>query len=414
MAGAASSATAPSVVLTVPTAGHHTYRHGAVPRKTRDVAGVRALVSTPAVPGAAAQAARASTRKAPPLRRRTDGRRADRGRRDHRPAEGLPGVHGQPVGHRVDHVAGRQVFSDDPAAMAPGPPDPLRRTGHRWRDLERRSSPSTATGPRSAPPSCTQGDTQIPYPTGGVLSGVWYDMRAPQESASPTGHQLAAEAEAAATHFGNTDQASNRNTQYVIVSPTGTNPDGWSSPTTGYCAYHDDTHDPTIDGGGPVAGPDRGLHQPALRPRRRGQLRRGHRQLARSPRRGHRGGQPRVRRDDDRPVPRDARRPAAGPTTSGQENGDKCAYVSSGPGAMFNLTLTTGMVTVQGTWSNRAATCADGEANFVYSPSITSFSPADGRRRLLGDDHRGQPGRRHRGHLRGDTGDRHRRHHDRR
>ena len=43
---------------------------------------------------------------------------------------------------------------------------------------------------------------------------------------------------------------------------------------------------------------------------------------------------------------------------------------------MFNLTLATGSVTVQGTWSNRADNCADGEANFVHSPSIASFIPA--------------------------------------
>jgi len=48
-----------------------------------------------------------------------------------------------------------------------------------------------------------------------------------------TGHQPATEAESAAVHFANTDQASNRNSQYVVVSPTGTNPDGWSSGSTG-------------------------------------------------------------------------------------------------------------------------------------------------------------------------------------
>ncbi len=41
----------------------------------------------------------------------------------------------------------------------------------------------------------------------------------------------------------------------MIASPTGTDPDGWASPTDGYCAYHDDTHDASIDGGGAVPGP---------------------------------------------------------------------------------------------------------------------------------------------------------------
>ncbi len=44
VAGAAtSSSPASTVTLTLPTALHHRYRHGAVPRKTRDVRGVAAL-----------------------------------------------------------------------------------------------------------------------------------------------------------------------------------------------------------------------------------------------------------------------------------------------------------------------------------------------------------------------------------
>jgi serine protease len=46
-------------------------------------------------------------------------------------------------------------------------------------------------------------------------------------------------------------------------------------------------------------------------------------------------------------------RPSTGWTdTSGAENGDKCAWISSGQGAMANLTLSTGRFAVQSTWSN--------------------------------------------------------------
>jgi serine protease len=38
--------------------------------------------------------------------------------------------------------------------------------------------------------------------------------------------------------------------------------------------------------------------------------------------------------------------------TSGEENADKCAWISSGQGAMGNLTLSTGTFAVQSTWSN--------------------------------------------------------------
>ncbi|WP_454131066.1 hypothetical protein, partial [Kitasatospora aureofaciens] len=40
-------------------------------------------------------------------------------------------------------------------------------------------------------------------------------------------------------HFGNTTQAPNLNAQYVVLSPTGTHPDGF--PNSGFCAWHDKT-----------------------------------------------------------------------------------------------------------------------------------------------------------------------------
>jgi hypothetical protein len=39
-----------------------------------------------------------------------------------------------------------------------------------------------------------------------------------------------------------------------------------------------------------------------------------------------------------------------------QENADKCAYVTTGPGRVQNIHLSTGTFPVQGTWSNQAAT----------------------------------------------------------
>jgi hypothetical protein len=49
--------------------------------------------------------------------------------------------------------------------------------------------------------------------------------------------QLATEAINAAGHFGNTTAAANRDSQYVIISPHGTDPDGWLQ--NGFCAWHD-------------------------------------------------------------------------------------------------------------------------------------------------------------------------------
>ena len=180
VAVAASSTTAPSVVLTVPTAGHHTYRHGAVPQKTRDVSGVRALVSTPAVLGAAAQVARASTRKA-------------LGYGGGLTAGGLTGAGvtvGQPKVYLVfmgnqkvclvfmgnqwgtrSTSGGRQVFTNDPDAIAPALQTlfgGLGTGGETWSRILTQYCDGAAIGATA----CVQGDTQILYPTGGGLSGI--------------------------------------------------------------------------------------------------------------------------------------------------------------------------------------------------------------------------------------------------
>ena len=99
-----------------------------------------------------------------------------------------------------------------------------------------------ATGATSCPAS---GASYIPYQTGGVLSGVWYDNSAASPSAA-SGHQLGQEAVNAAAHFGNTTAASNRYAYYVILSPHGTNPDNYQGQ---YCAWHDYNGDSTLTGG---------------------------------------------------------------------------------------------------------------------------------------------------------------------
>src|SRR5205807_6134036 len=54
---------------------------------------------------------------------------------------------------------------------------------------------------------------------------------------------------------GNTTQASNRYAQYVILSPTGTHPDGFNTPSGGFCAWHDYNGDTTLSGGGAAPSP---------------------------------------------------------------------------------------------------------------------------------------------------------------
>ncbi|MFD0327775.1 hypothetical protein ACFQZC_04910 [Streptacidiphilus monticola] len=86
--------------------------------------------------------------------------------------------------------------------------------------------------------TCGSSGVHVTHPAAAPLAGVWFDNAAAAPSKA-TASQLAGEAAAAAAHFGNTTQTPNLNAQYVVVSPTGTHPDGF--PNTGFCAWHDKT-----------------------------------------------------------------------------------------------------------------------------------------------------------------------------
>jgi hypothetical protein len=75
---------------------------------------------------------------------------------------------------------------------------------------------------------------QGPTFSGSVLAGTWVDDSGPApQSASQS--DIAAEAVNAANHFG----VSGDDIQIVVLSPSGTNPDGF--PNSGFCAWHDYT-----------------------------------------------------------------------------------------------------------------------------------------------------------------------------
>ena len=85
---------------------------------------------------------------------------------------------------------------------------------------------------------CTGIGTHVTHPATKPLAGVWFDNATAAPSAA-TAAQIAAEAVAASTHFGNTSQKLNVNAQYVIASATQTHPDAF--PSSGFCAWHDFT-----------------------------------------------------------------------------------------------------------------------------------------------------------------------------
>ncbi len=198
--------------------------------------------------------------------------------------------------------------------------------------------------------SCPSTAAHVGYPTGGAFAGVWLDNSAPAP-AKATAHQIALEAEAAAAFFGNTTTASNLNVQYLIISPTGTNPDGYK--TGGFCAWHDYTGDTTMDGGGAVSGPllafanipyipdaGAGCGSGFVNP---GNVLDGVSIVA-----GHEYAETITDQF-----------PAGGwVALNGEENADLCAWKKLGPGKSQNLTLATGVFAVQGTWSNATAACA--------------------------------------------------------
>ncbi len=253
---------------------------------------------------------------------------------------------GSQWGTQGTNSAGNITLSGDPSAMAPYVEAFMKGLGtnnETWSGVMTQYCQGVAAGAQSCPASNTQ---HVGYPTGGAFAGVWADESSSAPAAA-TAHQIGAEAVNAATHFGNTTQASNRNTQYVIISPHGTDPDSYE--TGGFCAWHDYTADSTMDGGGAVSSPDGTL---------------AFTNLPYLPDAGSSCGQDFVNSNGtldgvsiveghEYAETITDQYPAGGWTdSSGEETGDKCAWISSGAGASQNITLATGTFAVQTTWAN--------------------------------------------------------------
>jgi serine protease len=253
---------------------------------------------------------------------------------------------GSQWGTQGTNSAGNFTYSGDPQGVAPDLQafmKGLGTGGELWSGVMTQYCDGVATGSQSCPSSNTQ---HVGYPTGGALAGVWEDTSAAAPSAA-TAHQLAQEAENAATHFGNTTTSSNRDVQYVIVSPTGTNPDNYQ--TGGFCAWHDYSGDSTMDGGGAVGGPTLAFTNLPYIPNAGSSCGQN---FVNAGSAGTLDGVTIVEGHEYAETVTD-QFPAGGWTdSSGAENGDKCAWISSGQGASQNITLTTGTFAVQSTWAN--------------------------------------------------------------
>jgi len=220
--------------------------------------------------------------------------------------------------------------------------------------------------------SCPSGNTQhVGYPTGGALAGVWVD----ESAASPgtaTAAQLGQEAVAAAGHFGNTTAGSNRNAQYVILSPTGTHPDNF--PTSGFCAWHDWNGDGYVGVSSPygdiaftnspyVADVGRSCGASFVNAGTAGAL----------------DGVSIVEGHEYAETITD-QNPIGGWTDSSLsrwENGDECAWIApgtAGGGGSANLTLPTGTFAMQSTWSNDSNACAFSHPIITNPPVVTGVT----------------------------------------
>jgi serine protease len=190
--------------------------------------------------------------------------------------------------------------------------------------------------------SCPSGAPHVGYPSGSALAGVWYD-NATSEPVAASASQIGSEALAAANHFGNTSDPSNRYAQYVVASAPGLDPDNYL--TSGFCAWHDwgsssagnlaFTNLPYVMDVGGSCGAT--FVNPG----------------------GTLDGYSIVEGHEYAETLTD-QFPSNGWVNfnNGEENGDECAWIRSGSGAAADVTTATGSFAMQSTWSNDTNACA--------------------------------------------------------
>jgi hypothetical protein len=215
--------------------------------------------------------------------------------------------------------------------------------GEAWSGVMTQYCQGVAYGASSCPASAAH----VQYPTGGgTLAGVWYDNSASAPSAA-TEPQIGSEAVKAAGHFGNTTSSLNRNAQYVVFSPKGTNPDSYK--TNGFCAWHDWNGDLGVSSSyGDVALTNLPYLSDVGASCGAGFVNPGNNLDGYTIVEGHEYAETITDQN-----------PAGGWTsfTTGQENADECAWISSGQGKSANVTMGNGSYPMQSTWSNDTARC---------------------------------------------------------
>ncbi|MFD4656310.1 putative Ig domain-containing protein [Kitasatospora sp. NPDC058444] len=289
--------------------------------------------------------------------------------------------YGNQWGTQTTDANGNAKFSNDSAGAAGATQQMFKgigTNGETWSaDLTQWcDGPNVAAGAVSCPSNADF----IPYQSGGVLSGVWYDNAAASPSQS-SGNQLAQEAVKAAGHFGNTTAAANRDAYYIVLSPHGTNPDDYQNPTTGYCAWHDWNGDTTLTGGaasspyGDIAFSNQPYNIDAGSNCGVG--------FVNSP--GTLDGWTMTLGHEWHEMMSD-QNPAGGWTNhvsgssyNGQENSDECAWIRPGStGGAANVSFGSfGSYAEQASWSNDTNSCAISHAILTHGNTVTVTNPGN-------------------------------------
>ncbi|MGE5132657.1 MAG: hypothetical protein ACM32E_07070 [Gemmatimonadota bacterium] len=253
--------------------------------------------------------------------------------------------YGSQWGTQGTNSSGYTTLSGDPSGEAPRLQQLMKGLGTNnelWSGVMTQYCDGVSKGAQSCPSTNTQ---HVAYPTGGALAGIWVDESAASPSQA-TAAQLGSEAVKAAGHFGNTTASANRDAQYVIISPTGTHPDGFNTPSGQFCAWHDWNGDVGVSSpDGDIAFTnfpyvtDMGASCGA--------------NFVNSGSAGALDGVTIVEGHEYAETITDQNPPGGWTDSSGAENGDKCAWITPGTsGGAFNLSTATGSFAMQTTWAN--------------------------------------------------------------
>jgi len=256
---------------------------------------------------------------------------------------------------------GNLDFTGDPSGEAPYLQQMFKglgTDGELWSGVMTQYCQGVSVGAQTCPAMAAH----VAYPHSVVLAGVWYDSSAAAPTEA-TAFQLGTEAIKAAAHFGNTTAAANRDAQYVILSPHNTHPDGFNTASGAFCAWHDYNGDPYVGVSSPfdVAFTnmpyvtDAGLScgKDFVNSRTAGNL----------------DGASMVLAHEYSETITDQNPNGGWLDSAGEENADKCAWLSSGSGAAADLRLATGTFAMQGTWANDANS---GKGGCLFQHAIVS------------------------------------------